>query len=106
MFGEIFYILLDNALKYAKRSSEVLLIVKRSSRGEAIIEVSNELDEGVEIDTEQIFDRFYRGASSKEKGSGIGLSIVKQIADVYKGKASAEIKGSRIAFSISFSSRI
>ncbi len=106
MFGEIFYILLDNALKYAKRSSEVLLSVKRTSRGEAIIEVSNELYEGAEIDTEQIFDRFYRGASSKGKGSGIGLSIVKQIADVYKGKASAEIKGSRIFFSISFSGRI
>jgi signal transduction histidine kinase len=34
-------------------------------------------------DRERVFDRFYRGADSDTSGSGLGLSIVKRIADAH-----------------------
>jgi two-component system sensor histidine kinase VicK len=53
-------------------------------------------------DHERIFDRFYRGDKPQKlgiKGSGIGLTIVKQIVEAHGGSIAIESevgKGSRI----------
>jgi len=44
-----------------------------------------------EHDLPHIFDRFYRGASSRARqGSGLGLAIVRQVAEQHGGSASAQ----------------
>jgi two-component system, OmpR family, sensor histidine kinase MprB len=41
---------------------------------------------------EHVFDRFYRGADSRnEAGSGLGLAIVRQVAESHGGGAKAEL---------------
>jgi len=77
--------LIDNALTYAGSGSEVTLNVQ-SQGGQALLEVS---DNGVglsEADLPHVFERFWR-ASSLPGGCGLGLAIVREIAQRHGGTA-------------------
>ena len=101
LINELFYILMDNALKYAKTKGDIELIVKKN-RNKAEINFSNDIED-TEIDANLLFERFYRSPQvSKKEGSGIGLSIAKEIVDLHKAKISASIKNSKIYFTIVF----
>ena len=51
----------------------------------------------------QLFERFYRSPrNSKKEGSGIGLSIAREIVELHKGKVTASIKEGKIYFNINF----
>ena len=79
LINELFSIFLDNALKYAKNNGSVNLSVKKNKNKVEII-FSNDIEDN-EVDVDQLFERFYRSPlSSKKEGSGIGLSIAKEIA--------------------------
>jgi two-component system phosphate regulon sensor histidine kinase PhoR len=84
--------LVDNALKYAPDGKRVSVSVRRVG-GDIAIRVS---DQGAGIPTEErkrIFERFVRGKSASGKqvrGSGIGLALVKHIAEAHGGKVSVE----------------
>ena len=72
---------LENARKFTKSKISVTL---KSSDDKVSISVS---DDGIGIkdeDKEKIFDRFYQADTSRNKeGSGLGLSMVKWIAEVH-----------------------
>lgn len=78
--------LVDNALKFSPGGEPVDVSV----RG-ARIEVA---DRGPGVDADdrtRVFDRFYRATSARTlPGSGLGLSIVAQIAELHGGRASLE----------------
>lgn len=84
--------LIDNALKYAK-GTQVVLVELEESRSHYVISVT---DQGPGISKGQrkrIFDRFVRGdhaGGERSRGSGIGLSLVFQIAEAHGGKAWVE----------------
>lgn len=83
--------LIDNALKYAPGSERISVTVSRDGDKFRIAVT----DGGVGIPRDQrkkIFDRFVRGKTTSEgvRGSGIGLSLVAQIAEAHKGKAWVE----------------
>ncbi|MFA6533522.1 MAG: ATP-binding protein, partial [Patescibacteria group bacterium] len=75
--------LLSNSIKYSQLKSLVSVMIKTDLK--TIIEIK---DQGIGMTEEEVlhmFDRFYRGKTAhKEHGHGIGLSIVKQICDIYK----------------------
>ena len=101
LLNELFYILMDNALKYAKNNGEINLSVKKN-KNRIEISCSNDIEDE-EIDVNQVFERFYRSPhSNKKEGSGIGLSIAKEIADLHKAKITANIKNQKINFLIVF----
>ena len=94
--------LLDNALKYGGGSRlEVALEAKRSA-----VDVSvRDHGPGIPQDSlKRVFERFYRGRRDNEtRGSGIGLSLVKQIARAHGGYAwarNAPDGGAIVGFSI------
>lgn len=100
LINELFYIFFDNALKYTKSKGEASLVVKKNPAKKVEIIFSNDIEDN-EMDTNQLFERFYRSPNSVSKeGSGIGLSIAKEIVELHKGKISVTIKENRIYFSI------
>ena len=97
--------LIDNALKYAPQGERILVAVYQSRKA---VEV-RVTDEGPGIppdERKRIFDRFVRARAAtgrQVRGSGIGLALVKHIAEAHGGQVwveSAEPHGSTFVFAI------
>ena len=72
--------LVDNAIRYAGAGARVDIVVRREGQA-PIAEVK---DDGPGIPASEkpmIWDRFYRGSGHSVTGSGLGMSIVKRIAE-------------------------
>jgi signal transduction histidine kinase len=84
--------LLENAVKYTPPGGKVWLGL-RGGESEITIVVS---DTGIGISPEampHIFEEFYRGPNAKavgKEGTGLGLSLVKRIVDLYQGKVQVQ----------------
>lgn len=80
--------LLDNALKFTPVNGSIdARLTMESNR--AILRVA---DSGPGIDAAEmpfIFDRFFRGASAPGEGSGLGLSLCREIARLHGGDITA-----------------
>lgn len=92
MIFELFYNLIDNAIKYNNQDGSVSVKIAKTKTG---MEISIK-DTGIGIDKkhyERIFERFYRVDKSRSKkigGTGLGLSIVKHIAAYHEGNVEIE----------------
>lgn len=98
---EVFYNLLDNAVKYGNRDSAV---ITRLVEGELYvrIDVENEGPRILEEDYPKIFRRFYRGdAAGKQEGLGLGLYLAREIVRKQGGYIKASCRpGGRTVFSV------
>jgi len=80
--------LLDNSRKYSKEHKRIDVKVGRDN-GFVTLSVT---DQGVgipEVERHKIFDKFYRGSDPsvrRIRGSGIGLSITKHVAEMHGGE--------------------
>ena len=102
---QVLYNLLDNAIKFSNRNSEVR--IETSVRhGKCFLSVK---DEGVGIskeDLQHIWDRFYKTDSSRGRdrtGTGLGLSIVREIIQAHGqtiSVVSTENVGTEFVFSL------
>ncbi|WP_229503871.1 ATP-binding protein [Massilia putida] len=75
--------LLDNALRYTAPGGRIDVTVAQTER-EIVLQVA---DDGIGIaptERARVFDRFYRGAGHAEWGSGLGLSIVRSVANAHQ----------------------
>lgn len=72
------FILLENAIKHSVRNSDINVEFEETD-DYTIVSISNIGQIILEDEYEKIFERGYRGKKSISKGSGIGLSLVKQI---------------------------
>ena len=78
--------LLDNALKWGAEGDQIEVSV--SNGRVAVRDHGPGIDEG---DRSHVFDRFYRSVSARSMpGSGLGLSIVKQIVEAHGGEVFVE----------------
>jgi len=78
--SELVRILIDNAIKYSPAGQPVTVTVSTSS-GAPVLQVRDHGPGLSQSDVEHAFDRFYRGAASRDvAGSGIGLAIAHAIA--------------------------
>ncbi len=95
--------LLDNAIKYSPEGSHVTL---SSTHDNSTLQFSV-IDQGIGIPPQHlnhIWDRLYRADSSRNTpGMGLGLSLVKGIAEAHGGTVSAESQpGSGTTITLSF----
>jgi heavy metal sensor kinase len=95
---QVFYNLIDNAIKYTPEGGEVEVRVE-ARLGDAVVTV-RDTGEGIPAEhLPRVFDRFYRvdkARSREEGGTGLGLSIAKSIVAAHGGAielASAPGKG-------------
>jgi signal transduction histidine kinase len=84
--------LVDNAIKYSA-DRKALAIEARVAEGMLALTVT---DEGIGIPREEqtrIFDKFYRVGRSEtqgRRGSGVGLALVRHVADAHGGRVTVE----------------
>lgn len=79
--------LVSNAVRHARPGSEIQLRAAEGN-GRATIEVSNEGEGITAADLPRVFDRFWRGdqaRSASATSSGLGLSIVRSVAQLHGG---------------------
>ena len=90
--------LLDNALKFTPVGGSIDVGLK-SDANRAILRVAD-TGEGIHpAELPHIFDRFFRGAGSPGEGSGLGLSLCREIARAHGGDiAAANLPGGGSAF--------
>ncbi|MBK6631002.1 MAG: sensor histidine kinase N-terminal domain-containing protein [Betaproteobacteria bacterium] len=87
LLGVLLRNLLDNAVRYTPAGGEVEVGVTCTK--DAVLLAVSDSGPGIpETERAQVLDRFYRVLGSGEEGSGLGLSIVKRIADLHRAGVS------------------
>lgn len=86
LIGEIVDNLVDNAHKYSRENGDI--VVRTFIDGDAAVLEVSDSGPGLSDDyREKVFERFYR-AGNGAPGSGLGLSIVKEIVESHRGQVS------------------
>jgi two-component system phosphate regulon sensor histidine kinase PhoR len=101
--------LLDNALKYGEGTA---IDVTLSALPRELVVAVRDRGPGIpRAEVRRVFDRFYRvrRPGQHQRGSGIGLSLVKHIADAHGGRAwadNADDGGAIVSFSVARDARM
>lgn len=83
--------LLSNAFKFTPENGEV--VINGIKEGDNyIINISNTVNHITTKEINQFFQRFYTNAASFQQGTGIGLSLVKELCSLYKATISVTKK--------------
>ena len=94
--------LLSNAAKYAQPGTR-LYISLIEKHGRLVIEMKNISRERLNIDAEELTERFVRGDSSRHtEGSGLGLNIARSLTELQHGRMDIEIDGDLFKVSLAF----
>jgi len=90
--GQALANLVDNAMKYSAERKTLRVEAARADGGVAFVVA----DEGIGIPPEEqgrIFDKFYRVGRSEtqgRRGSGVGLALVRHVAEAHGGRVTVE----------------
>jgi len=91
-FPSIIINLFENAIKYSPADSTITLSLKKQDNS-VILAVKDEGQGIAEEDKKKIFEKFYRAGNEdtrRTKGTGLGLYIVKHIAEQHNGAVSVK----------------
>lgn len=98
--------LIDNALKYASPNSTVLVesfVNADDKHWHWGFRVSNAIEPSMQPDPEQVFKRYYRHPLAQQlRGSGLGLSICRQICQLLGGQIRCDCRENHITFEVRF----
>lgn len=100
---QMFVAALDNAIKYSAAGKQILVSAKIDTSHASI----SVCDHGCGIPQEEvshIFERFYRSGNNHEKGSGLGLTIMKSIGERHEIDVSLQStyhEGTTVTFRLS-----
>jgi signal transduction histidine kinase len=80
--------LIRNCTQHSDGDLRVQIIVQK----DVILSFSNPVKKSADIDVSKIFDRFYTGDKARSHSTGLGLSIVKLLAQQMGGSAMASLQ--------------
>lgn len=86
---QLFYILLDNAVKYSEQGGKVEIDASLEGTNRVVYSVRDYGNGIPEEDLPYVFERFYRADKARSRdveGSGLGLAIAAQIVKMHKGQ--------------------
>ena len=89
--------IIQNLIQNCIAHSASNIIVKIFTMENAIISFENSVENATEIDVNCLFDRFYTTDQARRKSTGLGLSIVKMLAEQMGGTVSASLQGEGLA---------
>ena len=85
--------LLGNAVKYAMPGTRVYIDLM-TLEGKVVLSLKNISREELNIDAEELMERFVRGDDSRNtEGSGLGLNIAKSLMELQKGQLQLLVDG-------------
>jgi signal transduction histidine kinase len=95
--------LVDNAIRYSSAADEVEVSVTRAP-GALVLRVADNGPGIAQEERDRVLDRFYRIVGSSGQGSGLGLSIVKRIADLHHAsiRLLSKAQGTGLVVEVSF----
>lgn len=96
MLRRILQNLLNNSMHHSVGDTFVEI------RDDNTLVISNRVSNPAEIDVKKLFDRFYTADKARTTSTGLGLSIVKLLADKMNASVSANINGSLLEISVKF----
>lgn len=97
--GRVLANFLSNAAKYGAPGGEVSLTAKERADGFVRFSVSNATDRPLsEKEQAKIFDPFYRRPGEQAEGTGLGLTISREIATAHGGRVGVWCEGGKVEF--------
>ena len=94
--------LLSNALKFTEPNGNISLIGVKA-KDAYIVKVANSAKRLTSEELSKLFDRFYTNGPSHYTGTGIGLSLVKELCTLYDAKLSVDYNyDNEIEFKVTF----
>ena len=88
--------LISNAFKYALKNESITFSASVENSNLKLV-VSNTGSDVKKEDLPKLFERFYQKNDSQQ-GIGIGLALVKELVDLYKGTIDAKIENGELSF--------
>lgn len=92
--------LLSNAIKFAPENGTVKLTTSLQNDFYSICVINDTNREFSNEELKHIFDRFYTTADKSRSGTGIGLSLIKEICTLYRTEIDLQYNNRNIEFSI------
>ncbi len=94
LLQQVFYNLIDNAIKFAGRDGYIRFIIAKTDT-DAVVKIRNSGEGIPESELKYVFDRFYKvdkSRSANKNSTGLGLYIVKTIVDIHGGSVTVRSK--------------
>ena len=86
--GEMLLNLVDNAPRYCSVGCSVTVMIEMEGQ-EAVLTVQDDGPGLPPVEEERVFERFYRVEGTAPSARGLGLSIVKEMAEAAGGRVAA-----------------
>lgn len=93
--------LIDNAVKYTQEDGSVIIRLEKTDKNVRFIVSDNGPGIPAKL-RKRVFERFYRVIGSQESGSGLGLSIVRQIAEIHDASITVSQNSPGLKMTVSF----
>lgn len=101
MLRVVFSNLLDNAVKYSPAGTPICIAVSLES-ARVLVTVKDHGCGISEVDQARIFEPYYRAQGVRQQGTGLGLSLVREIVSLHGGEISVTSQlGAGTRFSVS-----
>ena len=100
LLDQVWVNLLDNAVKFSPRGGKIRVDVKPVDK-ELQIRIANQGPMIPPSQQKRIFEKFYQGDTShSSEGAGVGLSVVRKIVELHRGRIVLESTEQETAFSV------